>query len=371
MTKGVFYYTEAFLRYDLGPQHPLKPARLSRTYELLQSYDALSAVDVREPTPCPIERLSPTHSDEYIETVDRLSAGEHVPFPFRYGFGYGDNPVFPDMWEASLMYTGASLDAAQAIVDGETRAAMNISGGLHHAHRDRAAGFCVFNDCAVAIHKLRERFDRVLYVDIDVHHGDGVQEAFYSDPSVLTVSIHETGQTLFPGTGFVRESGVGAGAGYSVNLPMWPYSDDEVWYWAWQEAAWPIIQSFRPEAVCLECGTDPHHLDPLARLSLTAQGWLRVVEDVVGLDVPLLALGGGGYNLATVPRMWALAYSRVFDVSLPNETPRSFGYSDQMPTLIDAEQPPLSPHEREEARKHALQTVQEVRENLFPLHGIS
>ncbi len=369
MSKGVYLYTGNFLKYDLGPQHPLKPTRLARTHELLEAYGALDGIEVREPHPCPLPQLNQAHSSEYIETVDRLSAGEHVPFPFRYGFGYGDNPVFPDMWDASLLYTGASLDAAQAVLDGAP-VAMNISGGLHHAHWDRAAGFCVFNDCVVAVHCLRQRFERVAYIDIDVHHGDGVQEAFYQDPHVLTVSIHESGQTLFPGTGYVREVGIGAGTGYSVNVPLWPYTDDEIWYWAWREAAWPIIEAFRPEAVCLECGTDPHYLDPLARLCLTAQGWLRAVEDVMGMGVPVVALGGGGYNPTTVPRMWALAFSRVFGVDLPDETPQGYPYRDRIPTLRDTEEPPIAPHDLVQAKSHARATVAEVKERLFGHHGL-
>ncbi|MBM3495125.1 MAG: acetoin utilization protein AcuC [Armatimonadetes bacterium] len=369
MNKGAYFYTDRFLRYDLGAQHPLKPTRLARTHELLMCYGALADVDVRDPNPCPLDDLGSAHSAEYIETVDRLSTGEHVPFPFRYGFGYGDNPVFPDMWDASLLYTGASLDAAQAILDG-SRVAMNISGGLHHAHWDRAAGFCVFNDCVVAIRRLRKRFARVAYVDIDVHHGDGVQEAFYDDPSVLTVSLHESGQTLFPGFGFVREVGIGEGTGFSVNLPMWPYTDDETWYWAWREAAWPILNAFAPEAVCIECGTDPHYLDPLARVCLTAQGWLRAVEDVMGMGLPTLILGGGGYNPTTVPRMWALAFGVAFGVELPNETPADYPYRDRIPTLRDDEDPPIAPHDLVQAQAHARQTVAEVKELLFGHHGL-
>jgi acetoin utilization protein AcuC len=210
----------------------------------------------------------------------------------------------------------------------------------------------------------------VAYVDIDVHHGDGVQEAFYSDPSVLTISIHESGQTLFPGTGYVRESGIGAGAGFSVNIPVWPYTDDETWYGAWREAAWPILEAFRPDAVCLECGADPHYLDPLARVCLTAQGWVRAVEDVIGLGVPTVVLGGGGYNPTTVPRMWALAFSAAFGVELPNDTPDTYPYHDRIPTLRDEEVPEIAPHDLAQAQAHARQTVREVRDQLFPYHGI-
>lgn len=370
MNQGVFFYTEEFQRYDLGEHHPLKPVRLRRTHALLQSYGALEAVSVETPHPCTVDDLRTTHSAEFVEAVDRLSSGEHVPFPHRYGFGTGDNPVFPDMWEASRLYTGASVDAAQAINDGRCRVAMNISGGLHHAHYDRAAGFCVFNDCAVAIHRLRRQFRRVAYVDIDVHHGDGVQEAFYDDPTVLTISIHETGLMLFPGTGFVHEVGVQEGTGYSVNVPLWPYSTDDIYLWAWREAALPILKAFDPEAVCLQLGADPHYLDPLARVCLTAQGWLEAVKDVKALGKPIVALGGGGYNQTTVPRMWALAFGELFGVDLSDETPESFAHHAQIPTLTDHEEPPVAPHDREQARAYAEQTVAEVKRLLFGHHGL-
>lgn len=370
MSKGVFLYTNRFEQYDMGPSHPLKPTRIVRTYELLRSYGALDAVSVEEPRPCGVEDLLTTHSGEFVEVVDRLSVGEHVPFPMRYGFGPGDNPVFPGMYDASALYTGASVDGARALSDGRCRIALNLSGGLHHAHYDRAAGFCVFNDCAVAIHRLRRRFARVAYVDIDVHHGDGVQEAFYDDPTVLTISIHETGQTLYPGGGFVRETGIGEGTGYSVNLPVWPYTDDAVWLSTWREAGLPILRAFDPDAICLEMGADPHFLDPLARLSLTAQGWVGAVADVAALGKPLLALGGGGYNPLTVPRMWALAFEVLFGVRLANETPEAFPYHERMPFLRDEEEPPIAPHDREQALAYAHHTVEEVRTRLFGRFGL-
>lgn len=370
MSERVFLYSDEYQRYDMGADHPLRPSRLVNTYRLLSAYSAFDGVVVAHPKPCSLDWLGTAHSQEYIDAVDRLSTGEHVPFPGRYGFGHGDNPVFPDMYEASLLYTGASLDAAEAICSGEARASFNISGGLHHAHFDRAAGFCVFNDCVVAINRLRERFDRVAYIDIDVHHGDGVQEAYYSDPSVLTISIHESGQTLFPGTGFVKEIGEGGGAGYSVNLPLWPYTDDEAWYYAWSSGAMPILRAFRPETICLECGTDPHYLDPLARLCLTAQGWLKAIDDVMSLGVPVVALGGGGYNATTVPRMWALAYGSIFGVQLADETPTTFEHHTKIPTLRDTEEPEIAVRDRDYARGYARQMIEEVRSRLFSYHGL-
>src|SRR5687767_8573025 len=263
MSKGIFFYDEALLEYDLGPQHPLKPIRLQRTVELLKKYGILDQVTVEKPNPAKAEDLLTCHSLEYVEAVNALSAGAPDVAYYRFGFGSTDNPVFPGIYEASALYTGASIDAAQALVDGRCQVALNLSGGLHHAHHDRAAGFCVFNDPAAAIHRLKRKFAKVAYVDIDVHHGDGVQELFYTDPTVLTVSIHQSGRTLFPGTGFVHEIGEGEGIGFSVNTPVWPYTTDEVWLHVWREAALPILKAFDPEAVCLQMGTDAHYLDPL------------------------------------------------------------------------------------------------------------
>jgi acetoin utilization protein AcuC len=273
------------------------------------------------------------------------------------------------MYESALLYTGGSADAAQAVLDGAP-AAMNISGGLHHSHYDRAAGFCIFNDPAVAIHRLRQKYERVAYVDIDVHHGDGVQEAFYDDPTVLTISIHESGRTLFPGTGFVSEIGVREGTGFSVNVPVWPYTTDEVWLHAWREGALPILRAFNPGAVCLQLGADPHYLDPLARVCLTAQGWLEAVKDVKSLGKPIVAVGGGGYNQTTVPRMWALAAGALFEIDLPDATPESYAWHESIPFLTDHEQPAVAPHDVDRAREFAEQTVTEIKNTLFPRFGL-
>jgi acetoin utilization protein AcuC len=370
MSKGLFLYTDAFQHYDMGGGHPMKPIRLRRTFEMLQAYGAFVGAEVAEPQPANMDDLLTTHSEEFVKAVDYLSSGSPFPYSYgRYGFGTGDNPVFPGMYEASCLYTGASADAAQAVMDG-AHVAMNIAGGLHHAHYAKAAGFCVFNDCAVAIHRLRRKYARVAYVDIDVHHGDGVQEAFYEDPSVLTISIHETGRTLFPGTGFVEEAGKGDGVGYSVNVPVWPYTTDALWLEAWREAALPLLRAFEPEAICLQLGTDAHRLDPLAHVCLTTQGWLEAVKDVKALGVPIVALGGGGYNQSTVPRMWALAYGELFGVELTDQTPTSYRWHDMMPALTDHESIEVPDEALGEARNYNRQTIRDVQRLLFGRHGV-
>jgi acetoin utilization protein AcuC len=365
MSRPLFFYTEALLNYDMGPQHPLRPIRLRMTRDLLESYGMFdNALEIREPKLADWEEVAEVHSRDYLEVLNRLEDGEPFRGMQRYGFGGGDNPIFPGIYHASLLYTGASADAAQAILDGEGggQVAFNISGGLHHAHYDRAAGFCVLNDCAVALKRLRRKYARVAYVDIDVHHGDGVQELFYEDPACLTVSLHESGRTLFPGTGYTDEIGVGAGEGYSVNLPFAPSTTDEIWLDAWREAALPLLKAFDPEAIVLQLGTDTHEKDPLAHLCLTAQGWLEAVKDVKALGKPIVALGGGGYNLTTVPRMWTLAAATLAGQELPDAIPADYSYrSEGLTTLTDHTLPEVSSRQQEAARAFAAQSVAELK----------
>lgn len=370
MSRPVFFYSNAFTNYNMGEQHPMKPERLVKTFQLLQSYRVFDdAIELREPSPATREEVALTHSPDFLAAVEAAGAGKIFPNISRYGLGGGDNPIFAGMYEAALLYTGGSLDAAQAVMDGAD-IAFNIAGGLHHAHYDRAAGFCVFNDCATAIRRLRTKFRKAAYVDIDVHHGDGVQELFYDDPSVLTISLHESGRTLFPGTGFVREMGEGAGLGYSVNLPFAPYTTNDVWLNAWRESALPILKAFEPEAIFLQMGADAHLRDPLARLCLTAQGWLSAIQDVMALGVPVVAAGGGGYNMTTVPRMWALAVATLGGANVADEVPESYAYRNETPALTDHFEVEIPAKEKERAQNFAKESVQEIKSRLFPYFGL-
>ncbi len=375
MSRPLFFYSDAFQGYNMGTQHPLRPIRLRMTYDLLDSYGMLeSAVEIVTPEQANWEDVAEVHGRDYLEMLNKLDDGEPVRGMQRYGFGGGDNPIFDGMYRASLLYTGASGDAAQAILDGAGggQVAFNIAGGLHHAHYDRAAGFCVLNDCAVALRRLRRKFARVAYVDIDVHHGDGVQELFYSDDTVLTVSLHESGRTLFPGTGFANEIGEGVGEGYSVNVPFAPSTTDGVWLEAWRAAALPILKAFDPEAIVLQMGTDTHELDPLAHVCLTAQGWLEAVKDVRDLGRPIVAVGGGGYNLTTVPRMWTLAVAALTGTELPDEIPADYPHRRPgLTTLTDHTPPSIPARHTETARLFAERSVEEVKTLLFPRFGLS
>jgi acetoin utilization protein AcuC len=326
-----FFYSPDILRYDFGPRHPLKPERLRRTIELLGRYGVVPL----EPPQRRRENLLRVHSEAYVsavEAIDReLSDGFVARRDSGWGFASMDNPPFAGMYGASLAYASATAAAAERVRDG-AELAFGIGGGLHHAQRERASGFCIFDDPAIACHILRERFDRVAYIDIDVHHGDGVQWIFYEDPSVLTISIHEDGRTLFPGTGSVEETGAGFS---SLNIPLAARTTGDVWLDAFEQIAPDAIERFRPGAIVLQMGTDAHHLDPLGHLRCLQQHWLGAVRRVKAMALPIVAIGGGGYNLTTVPRMWTSACLTLGGVEYDDWLPDDLASEWDIPTYSD------------------------------------
>jgi len=378
MTPGnaVLIYTDDFLHYDWSPQHPLRPERLRRTVDCLRAYDLVSDANLRAPQPATDEDLRLCHSDEYIAVVKALGGGQPVPGMERFGFTpagvVGDNPVFPRMYEAMALIAGGSLLAADLALADPCCIPFNIGGGLHHAHRDRASGFCVFDDPALAIAHIRRRHPdwRIAYIDIDAHHGDGVQEMFYDSAQVLTVSLHQSGRTLYPGTGEVRDCGEGAGVGYAVNVPLWPGTDDETYHFAFDAVVPPILGAFRPDLVVAQLGCDTHFDDPLTMLHLTVQGYAAAVARIVALAPRLVALGGGGYAATTVPRAWTLAFAALAGRMLDDELPPAAAEMLGMTTLRDAAAPPLPAEQRAHARVWAEEVVIAIREHIFPVHGL-
>ena len=267
-------HSDDWRRFDYGPEHPLRMERLGLTWRLMQAYGLTTLPNAKVVTPeaASVEEITAFHDREYVDVLRAVSAGDWVPQAAQFGLGAGDNPIFPGLWEAAQLAAGGSLLAARLVADGEVSRAFHFAGGLHHAMADRASGFCYVNDAVLAILALRRRGLRVAYVDIDAHHGDGVQWAFYEDPTVLTVSTHERGDRLFPGTGFVTELGKGAGVGYSVNLPLQPYTEDEVYGPAFEAVVPPLVAKFAPDVLVLQLGIDSHHTDPLTHLSFTEIG---------------------------------------------------------------------------------------------------
>ena len=308
--------------YDFGPQHPLTPRRFGPGISLLE---ALGAVPNLAPEPASDDELEWIHDAGYIELVKAFSDD---PFaPPRAGIGPGDTPAFPGMHGASAAVAGGSLRAMEAILRGDVLHAFHPGGGLHHAMPARASGFCVYDDPALAIARARRDGLRVLYVDLDVHHGDGVQAIHWSDPGVMTVSIHETGSALFPGTGFASELGGGEAIGTKVNLPLDPGTGEDGWLAALELVLPPLAEAFEPEVVVSQHGADAHAFDPLAHLNVTTTAMgaaARLVDSIAHrwADGRWLATGGGGYDVyRVVPRAWSQVWLAANHAPVPDATP--------------------------------------------------
>ena len=365
--------------YDHGPQHPLRPARVILTRELIRAYGILDGKRVIETTArdATDEELRLVHTDRYIDATRRAGHGEQGPWR-EFGYGPGDNPIFPNMHEASARVAGASLVAAEAVLSGRAEHAFNPAGGLHHAMPERASGFCVYDDPAVAIAwMLATGAERIAYVDVDVHHGDGPQAVFYRDPRVLTISLHQTGLTLFPGTGFIPELGAGDAKGTKVNVPLPPYTGDREWMRAFEEIVPPLVEAWKPTVLVTQLGCDTHHTDPLAALELTTLAYAktaRVLHDLAhrAAGGRWVATGGGGYQWASVvPRAWTTYFAEMSGEEVPDELPESWIEMAERETghavPVTLSEPPVA----DRGNDHRVEeVVEEVKRTIFPYHGM-
>ena len=376
MSRTALVHSEAYAEFDYGPEHPLRMERLGLTWRLMQAYGltARRGMTHHVPEPASEDEIAEFHTQAYIDLLKAADTGREPANAAAFGLGLGDNPVFPGLWRVARLVAGGSLLAADLVGRGEATRAFHFAGGLHHAHASRASGFCYVNDPVLAILRLKRHGMRVAYIDIDAHHGDGVQEAFYADPDVLTVSTHERGDRLFPGTGFVDEVGEAGGVGYSVNLPLEAFTDSETYLAAFEAVVPPIVKAFRPDVIVAQLGIDAHRTDPLTHLALDIQGFARAVQRITELAPRIVALGGGGYDLRNVARGWTLAWAILNDTELPAEMPASFQedlerYEFDTPYLLDE---PVRLHEDTRARvaEYVNRQVATVRRLVFPLHGM-
>jgi acetoin utilization protein AcuC len=329
--------------------HPLKPARLVGVHDTLAALGAFDRrnAEVLAPREATIAEIERIHSPEYVDAVRQASGDPDLDWS-RWGLQqWGDTPPFRGMHEASLLTTGATLVGLEAVVAGRLRASFNGAGGLHHAMRDRASGFCVYNDPAIACGLLADRGLRVAYVDIDAHHGDGVQAAFYDTDQVLTISLHETGRTLFPGTGFASERGTGRGAGYSVNVALPPFTDDAAYRRAFDAVVPPVVARYRPDVLVTQQGIDSHFTDPLTHLQVSTHAREHCVRTFRSFGVPWVAMGGGGYDLDAVRRAWSIEFLVMLDAPVPAQ-------------LHDADPPTLAGEERRSVDRATDDAVREA-----------
>ncbi len=374
--KTALIHSDQWKRFDYGTEHPLRMERLGLTWRLMDAYGLtrLPSAKLFESPAAGETEIGRFHTAEYIEVLKRASHGDSFGHAGRHGLGAGDNPVFPGLWEAAQLAAGGSLLAAQLVAAGEVARAFHFAGGLHHAMPDRASGFCYVNDAVLAVLHLRQRGLRVAYVDIDAHHGDGVQFAFFDDPSVLTISTHERGDRLFPGTGFVEEQGRGDGVGYAVNVPLEPYTDDSVYEPIFEEVVPPLLRAFQPDVVVAQLGIDSHHTDPLTHLALSVQGFARAVRRIADLAPRLVALGGGGYDLQNVARAWTAAWAIMNSVELPAALPPGFAadaarFGFRTGSLWDASiEVPAAMRAR--AKDYAARQLDAIKRDIFPVHRL-
>jgi acetoin utilization protein AcuC len=322
-------WADELAAYNFGPDHPLAPVRVELTMSLARALGILDLPNVAMVTPdvADDELLRLVHTDAYIAAVRAEVASG------RFNIGTPDVPVFAGMHEASARVVGATVAAARAVYEGRAVHAVNVAGGLHHAMPSNASGFCVYNDPAIAIAwLLSQGVQRIAYVDVDVHHGDGVQAVFYDDPRVLTISLHQSGRTLFPGTGFPDEAGGPHADGYAVNVALPPGTDDAGWLRAFHAVVPPLLRSFEPEFLVSQHGCDSHRLDPLAQLALTIDGQRAAHTALHDLAHETaggrwIAVGGGGYALAeVVPRSWAHLLAIAAGTPIDPATPTPLGW---------------------------------------------
>jgi acetoin utilization protein AcuC len=383
-TPSALIWDPAFTAYRFRPDHPFNPKRLELAASLIEAYGLLETpgMQLRAPRTATDEELYRVHSPEYVAAVKRLGRGGVQPTEgWKWGLGTDDNPIFEGMHEACATVVGGTLVAAEMVMSGEVKRSFNVAGGLHHAHRERASGFCIYDDLAVAIAWIREAYDaRVMYLDYDAHHGDGVQGIFYSDPNVLTLSIHESGRYVFPGTGFVDELGDGEGYGYSLNLPAEPFTEDDSWLAMYGQLLPEVAEAFRPDVIVLQNGCDAHILDPLTHLRCTTRMFeetVRITREVAERHCGgrIIATGGGGYSIwQVVPRAWTLVWAGLSDQKVDNAIPR--GWTEQWqglaPELLPdrlrdaADAHPVSPR-RKEIESTNRATLESLRRTALPL----
>jgi len=378
-------YDSSLSEYDFGPTHPMAPIRVDLTMRLA---DELGVLDGLRVVPAPMvtdEQLLAVHDADYIEAVER--AGRFMQPDPRHGLGTEDDPIFPAIHHASAHIAGASVEACRQVLTGESLHSANIMGGLHHAMRAQASGFCIYNDVAVGIQWLLDQgLERIAYVDVDVHHGDGVERAFWDDPRVLTISLHETGQMLFPGTGFADELGGADALGSAVNLPLPPGTADHGWLRAFHAVVPDLVREFKPQILVTQQGCDSHAEDPLAHLMLSVDGQRAAYVMLHDLahevcDGRWVAFGGGGYAVVdVVPRAWTHLLAIVAGKPLAPSTQTPGGWREHIRSRLAANAPELmtdgrEPRFRDWASGYDPATwldrqINATRTAAFPLHGL-
>jgi len=374
--KAAFIYSPELEKYNYPPEHPFNITRATRVRKVINSMGLLSGPDRSEIPPEPAERivLKKFHTARYLHALKTVSKGKFDTEALGMGIGTSDCPVFSGLYDYSVLAAGGTLVAAKLLLTGSADVAFNPSGGYHHAGPERASGFCYINDVALVCTILAEAGKRVLYLDVDVHHGDGVAYAFYDRSDVMTISFHETGRMLFPGTGFEDETGTGAGKGYCVNIPLPAGTFDEQYMKAFEAIALPLIKFYDPDVFVFELGADALAGDPLAHLQLTNNVYADIINHLLTFNKPILATGGGGYNIENTVRAWALAWNVLCGADSGNDANLGMGG-----VMLESTEWPGGLRDRtiapSKAQRNAVEpvietTLEAVKANVFSIHGL-
>jgi acetoin utilization protein AcuC len=376
MRRSVFIHSQEIEKYRYPEDSPFKTQRAGRTRQVLYSMGLLSGPGISEAAPLPAARtiLKKFHTARYLHALKSADQGKWSLEALHMGIGTDDCPIFKGMYDYAVLAAGGTLVGADLILSDQADVAFNPSGGYHHAFPEKAAGFCYINDNALACLVLAAAGRRVLYLDVDVHNGDGVAHAFYQRSDVMTISLHENPKTLFPGTGFEDEIGEGAGRGYCVNLPLPVGTFDRAYLHAFEEIVPPLIGAYRPDVIVFELGADTLAGDPLAHLYLTNNTYVEIIKHLLRFHKPILMTGGGGYHVENTVRAWALAWSVLSGQFVEHGLEAAMGgvmlqSTDWQGGLRDRELP-ITTEQREMVLPALEATLETLKAKVFPLHGL-
>ena len=377
MRKTAFIHSSQLDKLAYPPDCPFNSSRAGKVRKVLNSMGLLAGINRYEIAPKSTveDTLKKFHTPRYLLALQSAAKGKFDIESLHMGMGSQDCPVFSDMYDYAVLACGATLTAANMILSGDIDLAFNPSGGYHHAGPEMAAGFCYINDVALACLILAEADRRVLYLDIDVHHGDGVQNLFYDRNDVMTISLHENGKTLFPGTGFANETGTGDGKGYCVNIPFLIGTYDQAYMKAFNSVVLPLIEVYKPDVIVFELGADALAGDPLAHLQLTNNTYADIIYSLLDFDTPILMTGGGGYHIDNTVRAWALAWSVLCGADAEGQD-ANVGLGGVMLESIDwhgglRDRQLLVDSQQQDIIVQDINTaIEKIKTNIFPFHGL-
>ena len=367
-------YHSKYKLYDLGEGHPFDPLRAEMVLDLLKEYGI--STELISPEPVSLEMLLKIHNKEYVEVIEKLSEGISVDDAESFGLGTVDNPIIKGMAEGARYQCGGTLTGAQLIIQNKTKKVLQLGGGFHHAQKNLASGFCIYNDLALAIKEMTDAGMYVAYLDLDVHHGDGVQKFFYADEKVMTISLHESGEYLFPGSGSIHELGHGMGRSLKINIPLEPFTEGESYLAAIDGIVEPALEWFRPDEMIIMAGADAHFSDSLADLMLTTIDYEKIFRKILDFadrysSGKVMFTLGGGYSITATPRIWTILYLLLLNLEIPVKLPESWRQKwgnitgKTFPEFLHDPFPAYEPIPRKsEIEKHNKDTVRRIKDSV-------